>query len=103
MVLYYCSQFFTPLPCAIVMPATSISEIYTTTTWPELDGVTYFGHWNDSGHDVPEASTVCVWFGMSFCATVIHHEKNMHSVTIGHRRMMKTHKGDKSMVVIISH
>ena len=72
------------------MPPTNICEIYTTALLTGLDLVTCFGHWNVSGHDAAEDSDVFVWFVLPCCTT-------------GHRKMMKTHMREKSVVVVVSH
>lgn len=85
------------------MPLTRICELSTTAPLTGLDDVTCFGHWNVNGRGVAEASNVFAWFGLSSCTTVIHHEKNMHLVASSRTRVMKTAKGEKSVVVVVSH
>lgn len=46
---------------------------------------------------------VCVWFALSSCTAVTRHEKNTYLIATGHRKMMKTHKGENSVIVIVRH
>lgn len=44
-----------------------------------------------------------VWSGLSSSTTVTHHGKNIHLIVTSHRKMINTVKGEKSVVMVVSH
>ena len=101
MALDNCSQFFSPLSCAIVMSPTGICEIYIMTPLTGFDHVPTLTTGISMGM-MQQRLQVCLYVSLP-CTTVIHHERDVHLEAPGHMRMLKTHKGGKSVVMVISH
>lgn len=87
-----------PLSC---LPP-SIREIYTMTPLVGLDHVATVTTGMSVGHDATEASDVFVCWLALYCCDPLH-ERNVHLQATGHTSMLKTYKGGKSVVRIISH